>query len=136
GAQKRAEAGDLLFGTIDSWLVWKLTGGRAHVTDVSNASRTMLYDIHRVAWSDDLLRLLDIPRAMLPKVVPSSGLVAETDASIFGTQLPIFGIAGDQQSALFGQTCFDAGQAKNTYGTGCFLLANTGNTPASIDASG
>ena len=136
GAQRRAEAGDLAFGTVDTWLIWKLTGGRAHVTDVSNASRTMLFDIHRGAWDDELLALLDIPKAMLPKVVPSSGLTLETDPSIFRDRIPIRGIAGDQQSALFGQTCFDAGEAKNTYGTGCFLLANTGRSPAAVEATG
>ncbi len=136
GAQRRAEAGDLAFGTIDSWLIWKLTGGRTHATDVSNASRTMLFDIHRGAWDDELLRALDIPRAMLPEVVRSSGALAETESSVFGAAIPITGIAGDQQAALFGQTCFDAGEAKNTYGTGCFLLANTGTKPASVASSG
>ena len=136
GAERRAAAGELAFGTIDSWLIWKLTGGRAHVTDVSNASRTMLFDIHRGAWDDELLRALDIPRAMLPTVVRSSGVIAETDASIFGSPIAITGVAGDQQCALFGQTCFAAGEAKNTYGTGCFLLANTGAKPADVASSG
>ena len=136
GAQRRAEAGELAFGTIDSWLIFWLSGGRAHVTDVSNASRTMLYDIHRGSWDDELLRMLDIPSAMLPRVVPSSGVVAETDPKMFGATIPIAGIAGDQQAALFGQTCFDAGEAKNTYGTGCFLLANTGAAAAPIATSG
>jgi glycerol kinase len=126
GAQARAEAGELLCGTIDSWLIWNLTGGRAHATDPSNASRTLVFDIHRRRWDDELLGLLDIPRAMMPEPVRSSGVVAECDAGHFGAALPIAGIAGDQQAALFGQTCFAAGEAKNTYGTGCFLLANTG----------
>jgi glycerol kinase len=130
GAQQRAERGELLFGTIDSWLIWKLTGGRAHVTDVSNASRTLVFDIHRGAWDDELLAALGIPRGMLPAPVRSSGVVAECDAAHFGAPLPIAGIAGDQQAALFGQTCFAPGEAKNTYGTGCFLLANTGERAA------
>jgi len=130
GAQARAAAGDLLCGTIDSWLVWKLTGGRVHVTDVSNASRTMVFDIHRRRWDDELLAALDLPQAMFATPVPSKGVVGETDAAHFGAPLPIAGIAGDQQAALFGQTCFAAGEAKNTYGTGCFLLANTGTTAA------
>ena len=126
GAQQRAERGELCFGTVDSWLIWNLTGGRAHVTDVSNASRTLVFDIHRGTWDDELLAALDIPRAMLPKPVRSSGVVADCDASHFGAAIPIAGIAGDQQAALFGQTCFSPGQAKNTYGTGCFFLENTG----------
>jgi len=130
GAQARAAAGELLCGTIDTWLVWKLTGGRVHVTDVSNASRTMVFDIHRQRWDDELLAALDLPRAMFAKAVPSKGVVGETDAAHFGASLPIAGIAGDQQAALFGQTCFAPGEAKNTYGTGCFLLANTGATAA------
>ena len=130
GAQARAAAGDLLCGTIDTWLVWKLTGGRAHVTDVSNASRTMVFDIHRQRWDDELLAALDLPRVMFARAVSSKGLVAETDPAHFGAPLPIAGIAGDQQAALFGQTCFAPGEAKNTYGTGCFLLANTGATAA------
>jgi glycerol kinase len=129
GAQARARSGELLCGTIESWLVWKLTGGRAHVTDVSNASRTMVFDIHRAAWDDELLAALDLPRAMLPSPVRSSGVVAEADAAHFGAAIPIAGLAGDQQAALFGQACFGAGEAKNTYGTGCFLLANTGERP-------
>jgi glycerol kinase len=136
GAQRRAEAGELCFGTIDTWLVWKLTAGRAHITDPSNASRTMLFDIHRGRWDDDLLGELAIPRAMLPELVPSSGALAETDGAIFGRTIPIRGIAGDQQAALFGQTCFEAGEAKNTYGTGCFLLANTGAQAADVASSG
>jgi glycerol kinase len=131
GAQKRAEAGELLCGTIDSWLIWNLTGGRAHVTDPSNASRTLVFDIHRRAWDDDLLALLDIPRSMMATPVPSSGIVAKTEERHFGAPVAIAGIAGDQQSALFGQTCFSAGEAKNTYGTGCFLLVNTGDRVAS-----
>ena len=127
GAQARAERGELLFGTVDSWLTWKLTGGRAHVTDVTNASRTMLYDIHRLDWDDTLLSALKIPRCMLPRVCSSSEIYGFTD--ILGTQVPIAGIAGDQQAALFGQGCFGPGEAKNTYGTGCFLLMNTGETP-------
>ncbi|MBR1781443.1 MAG: glycerol kinase GlpK [Oscillospiraceae bacterium] len=125
--QRRAEAGELRFGTVDSWLVWKLTGGRVHVTDVTNASRTMLYDIHALDWDDTLLQALNIPRCMLPRVRSSSEVYGYTD--ILGVDVPIAGIAGDQQAALFGQTCFEAGDAKNTYGTGCFLLMNTGETP-------
>ena len=131
GAQKRAEAGELLCGTIDTWLIWRLTGGRTHATDLSNASRTLVFDIHRGAWDDDLLALLGIPRSMLATPVRSRGVVAEVDAGHFGAALPIAGIAGDQQAALFGQTCFAAGEAKNTYGTGCFLLVNTGERAAS-----
>jgi glycerol kinase len=130
GAQARAARGELLCGTIDTWLVWKLTGGRVHVTDVSNASRTMVFDIHRQRWDDELLAALDLPRAMFATPVPSKGVVGETDPAHFGAALPIAGIAGDQQAALFGQTCFAPGEAKNTYGTGCFLLANTGATAA------
>jgi len=130
GAQARAVAGELLCGTIDTWLVWKLTGGRVHVTDVSNASRTMVFDIHRQRWDDELLAMLDLPRTMFAKPVRSMGVVGDTDPEHFGGALPIAGIAGDQQAALFGQTCFAAGEAKNTYGTGCFLLANTGPTAA------
>ena len=126
GAQRRAEAGELRCGTIESWLAWKLTGGRAHATDVSNASRTMLFDIRRGAWDDELLAALRLPRALLPAPLPSSGIVGETDPIHFGAPIPIAGMAGDQQAALFGQTCFDVGEAKNTYGTGCFLLTNTG----------
>ncbi|ARU06972.1 glycerol kinase [Comamonas serinivorans] len=129
GARQRAEAGELAFGTVDSWLIWRLTGGRAHVCDASNAARTLLFDIHRFAWDDGLLRLFDIPRAVLPRVVPSCGWVADTDAALFGIPLPIAGVAGDQQAALFGQACFAPGMAKNTYGTGCFMLMNTGDEP-------
>ena len=131
GAQKRAEAGELVCGTIDTWLIWNLTGGRTHATDVSNASRTLVFDIHRGAWDDDLLALLGIPRSMLAAPVRSSGVVAETDERHFGARVPIAGIAGDQQAALFGQTCFAVGEAKNTYGTGCFLLVNTAGRAAS-----
>ncbi|MEP7003255.1 MAG: glycerol kinase GlpK [Chloroflexota bacterium] len=127
GAQARAEAGELLWGTIETWLVWKLTGGRVHVTDVSNASRTMVFDIHRRAWDDDLLAALRLPRVMLPRPVPNRGVVGVTDAEHFGAPIPIAGLAGDQQAALFGQGCFADGEAKNTYGTGCFLLANAGS---------
>ncbi len=124
GARQRAARGELAFGTIDSWLIWNLTGGSVHVTDASNASRTLLFDIHRGDWDDELLSLLDVPRAVLPAVVASSGVCA--DAIIAGTSVPIAGIAGDQQAALFGQACLERGMAKNTYGTGCFLLLNTG----------
>jgi glycerol kinase len=124
GARERAARGEILFGTVDTWLVWKLTGGAAHVTDYTNASRTMLFDIHKLDWDDELLAALEIPRAMLPEVKPSS-LVYGT-ASIQGREIPIAGLAGDQQAALFGQCCFARGEAKNTYGTGCFLLMNTG----------
>jgi glycerol kinase len=126
GARARAEAGELAFGTIDSWLLWRLTGGRVHATDASNASRTMLFDIHRGAWSDELLALLGIPRAVLPEVHPSSHAFGDSDAALLGAAVPIAGIAGDQQAALFGQGCFEAGLAKNTYGTGCFMLMHTG----------
>ena len=127
GAREKARRGEILFGTVDSWLLWKLTGGAVHATDVTNASRTMLYDITKLDWDDTLLEALDIPRAMLPKVCSSSEIYGYTD--IQGAQIPIAGIAGDQQAALFGQTCFDPGDAKNTYGTGCFLLMNTGEKP-------
>lgn len=127
GARARAERGDLLFGTVDSWLIWKLTGGRVHVTDHTNASRTMLFDIRRMCWDESLCRLLRIPMQMLPEVVPSSGILGTTE--IGGVKIPIAGVAGDQQAALFGQACFDRGDAKNTYGTGCFLLMNTGSEP-------
>ena len=126
GARERAQAGKILFGTVDSWLVWKLTGGKVHVTDRTNASRTMLYNIHKLDWDDTLLNALDIPRAMLPRVTDSSEIYGYTD--LCGVQVPVAGIAGDQQAALFGQGCFSKGEAKNTYGTGCFLLMNTGDT--------
>ncbi|PPE71037.1 glycerol kinase GlpK [Caldimonas thermodepolymerans] len=126
GVRERAERGELAFGTVDSWLVWQLTGGRLHVTDVTNASRTMLFDIHRNQWDDELLAALRIPRSLLPEVHPSAHVYGETDAALLGRSLPIGGIAGDQQAALFGQACFQAGLAKNTYGTGCFMLMHTG----------
>jgi glycerol kinase len=125
-ARAQAERGELAFGTVDSWLIWRLTGGRVHVTDVSNASRTMLFDVHENRWDPELLALLDIPASLLPQVRPSSAHFADTEAELLGAALPIGGVAGDQQSALFGQACFDAGMAKNTYGTGCFLLMHTG----------
>jgi glycerol kinase len=127
GLRAAAERGDVLFGTVDTWLVWRLTGGRRHVTDYSNASRTLLLNIHTLDWDDELLGLLDVPRAMLPDVRPSSEVIAETDAEWLGAPIPIAGIAGDQQAATFGQACFEPGMAKNTYGTGCFLLMNTGD---------
>ena len=129
GTRRRAERGELLFGTVDTWLIWKLTGGRVHVTDYSNASRTMLFNINTLDWDEELLRLMDIPRSMLPVPQPSSCVYGETDPAFFGGPIPIAGTAGDQQAALFGQACFAPGQAKNTYGTGCFLLMNTGETP-------
>ncbi len=127
--RRRAEAGEVLFGTIDTYLIWRLTGGASHVTDPSNASRTMLYNIHMLNWDDELLKILDVPRAMLPEVRQSSEVVGQTDAELFGSPIPIAGIAGDQQAATFGQACFAAGSVKNTYGTGCFTLLNTGNQP-------
>ena len=129
GARAKAEAGKLLFGTIETWLIWKLTGGRVHVTDYSNASRTMMFNINELKWDKDILAELDIPVSMLPKPVPSSFIYGETEEHIFGGPVRISGAAGDQQSALFGQGCFEKGQAKNTYGTGCFLLMNTGESP-------
>jgi glycerol kinase len=129
GLRARAERGDVLFGTVDSFLIWRLTGGRRHITDVSNASRTLLFDIHSLAWDDELLTLLNVPRAMLPEVRASSETYGTTERELFGREIPIAGIAGDQQAALFGQACFAPGTAKNTYGTGCFMLLNTGSTP-------
>ncbi|HDR4907815.1 TPA: glycerol kinase GlpK [Bacillus cereus] len=127
GAREKAENGDLLFGTIDSWLVWKLSGGKAHVTDYSNASRTLMFNIHDLQWDDELLEMLTVPKSMLPEVRPSSEIYGETiDYHFFGQNVPIAGVAGDQQAALFGQACFGEGMAKNTYGTGCFMLMNTG----------
>jgi glycerol kinase len=126
GARGRAERGELAFGTVDSFLIWRLTGGRVHAMDVSNASRTLLYDIRAGVWADDILARLNIPRAILPTVMSSSAIYGETDAALFGQPVPIAGVAGDQQAATFGQLCFDAGTAKNTYGTGCFMLMNTG----------
>ncbi|MCL4109060.1 UNVERIFIED_CONTAM: hypothetical protein GTU68_032183 [Idotea baltica] len=127
GLRAKAEAGDVLFGTIDSYLIWKLTAGKVHVTDYSNASRTLIYNIHTLQWDDELLRILNIPRAMLPDVRPSSEVYGETEPSLFGAAIPIAGDAGDQQAATFGQGCFSPGDAKNTYGTGCFMLMNTGS---------
>lgn len=129
GARERAERGELLFGTVETWLIWKLTKGKVHVTDYSNASRTMLFNINTLQWDEEILRELDIPRSMLPAAKPSSCIYGYADASFFGGEIPIAGAAGDQQAALFGQTCFHAGEAKNTYGTGCFLLMNTGEKP-------
>lgn len=126
GARERAERGELAFGTIDSWLVWNLTGGELHLTDASNASRTLLYNIHTGEWDDELLRILDVPRAILPVVRPSSEVYGETAQGLFGDRIRVAGIAGDQQAALFGQACLQPGMAKNTYGTGCFMLLNTG----------
>lgn len=128
GARAQAEAGDLLFGTIDTWLIWNLTQGSVHVTDYTNASRTMLYDIHNLCWDETLLRYFRIPTSMLPQVRPSSQIYGYTETSVLGGSIPISGAAGDQQAALFGQCCFSAGEGKNTYGTGCFLLMNTGET--------
>jgi glycerol kinase len=129
GLRDRAGRGEVLFGTIDSFLIWRLTGGKRHITDVSNASRTLIFNIHTLEWDDELLRLLDIPRAMLPEVRSSSEVYGETDPELFGAAIPVAGVAGDQQAALFGQACFDPGSAKNTYGTGCFMLLNTGDKP-------
>ena len=129
GAREKAEAGELLFGTVDTWLVWKLTRGEVHVTDYSNASRTMLYNITELDWDKDILKRMDIPECMLPTVKQSSEVYGVTDSGFFGGPIKIAGIAGDQQAALFGQTCFNKGDAKNTYGTGCFLLMNTGHDP-------
>ena len=129
GARSRAESGDILAGTIDTWLIWNLTGGKVHATDFSNASRTMLYNIRELQWDKELLEELDIPACMLPRVVASSGFIGNTAKDILGADIPISGAAGDQQAALFGQACFTVGSAKNTYGTGCFILMNTGQTP-------
>ena len=129
GARERAENGELLFGTVETWLIWKLTKGKVHVTDYSNASRTMLFNINTLEWDDEILAELDIPKCMLPEVKPSSCVYGETDAQFFGAPVAIGGAAGDQQAALFGQTCFEPGEAKNTYGTGCFMLMNTGEKP-------
>ena len=129
GAREKADEGRLLFGTVETWLIWKLTGGRVHVTDYSNASRTMLFNIVDLKWDEEILKELEIPASMLPEVKPSSCVFAETEPELFGGGIRIAGAAGDQQAALFGQTCFKPGEAKNTYGTGCFLLMNTGETP-------
>lgn len=129
GAYEKAKRGELLFGTVETWLIWKLTGGRVHITDYSNASRTMMFNIYDLKWDEDILRELDIPAVMLPEARPSSMVYAESDPKIFGGPVKIAGAAGDQQAALFGQTCFEEGETKNTYGTGGFMLANTGKTP-------
>ena len=129
GARERAEKGELLFGTVDSWIIWKLTGGKVHVTDYSNASRTMLFNIHTLKWDEEILRVLKIPQQILPVVKPSSHVYGYTDSKLFGREVPIAGAGGDQQCALFGQTCFERGEVKNTYGTGGFMLMNTGTAP-------
>lgn len=129
GARERAEKGELLFGTVDSWIIWKLTGGKVHVTDYSNASRTMLFNIHTLKWDEEILRVLKIPQQILPEVKPSSHVYGYTDSKLFGREVPIAGAGGDQQCALFGQTCFGRGEVKNTYGTGGFMLMNTGTAP-------
>lgn len=133
GAGEKAQEGKLLFGTVDTWLIWKLTGGRVHITDYSNASRTMLFNIHTLQWDDEILKLLDIPRSMLPQVKESSFVYGESDSSFLGKSIPIAGVAGDQQAALFGQACFHKGEAKSTFGTGCFLLMNTGEEPVNSE---
>jgi len=135
GARKNAEHGTLAFGTIDSWLVWNLTGGKHHITDVTNASRTLLYNIHELDWDDQLLDILGIPRSMLPEVHPSSSIYGSSVSGVFGTEIIIGGIAGDQQAALFGQNCIEPGMVKNTYGTGCFMLMNTGTAPVKSNQS-
>lgn len=129
GARERAEKGELLFGTVDSWIIWKLTGGKVHVTDYSNASRTMLFNIHTLKWDEEILRVLKIPQQILPEVKPSSHVYGYTDSKLFGREVPIAGAGGDQQCALFGQTCFERGEVKNTYGTGGFMLMNNGTAP-------
>lgn len=133
-ARQKASSGQLIFGTVETWLIWKLTGGEVHVTDYSNASRTMLFNINSLEWDEEILELLDIPRSMLPEVKSNSEVYGETSSSFFGGPIPIAGAAGDQQAALFGQGCFDKGSVKNTYGTGCFLLINTGNQPIYSDS--
>lgn len=134
GAREKAEKGELLFGNIDTWLIWNLTGGKVHVTDYSNASRTMLFNIHELDWDDEILKELDVPRAMLPKAMPSSHVYGYTTTEVFGGEVPIAGDAGDQQAALFGQACYSPGMAKNTYGTGCFMLMNTGEKAIASDS--
>ena len=129
GAREQAEKGDLLFGTVDTWLIWNLTGGLVHVTDYTNASRTMLFDIHKLCWDEEIMAKFRIPRAMLPEVKPSSCIYGYTDEKVLVGNVPIAGAAGDQQAALFGQGCYQPGDVKNTYGTGCFLLMNTGTDP-------
>ncbi len=133
GTREKAERGELCFGTVDTWLIWKLTDGKVHATDPSNAARTMLFNIHNLEWDDELLEIFDIPRGILPKVMPSSGIFGYTDARVLGAELVIAGVAGDQQAALFGQCCFDVGDIKNTYGTGAFMLMNTGKTARTTD---
>ena len=135
GLRERAERGEVLFGTVDSYLLWRLTGGKVHATDVSNASRTLLFNLRTLDWDAELLKIMGVPRAMLPRVCASSEVYGETDSSLFGTSIRIAGIAGDQQAALFGQACFAPGDAKNTYGTGCFLLMNTGSKPVASTAA-
>ena len=127
GVRERAERGELLFGTVDTWLIWNLTKGAVHVTDYTNASRTMLFDIHNLCWDQEILKRFNIPESLLPKVCCSSEIYGRTDAAVLGGEIPIAGAAGDQQAALFGQCCFEQGEVKNTYGTGCFLLMNTGH---------
>ncbi|GJM33232.1 MAG: glycerol kinase 2 [Saprospiraceae bacterium] len=134
GAREKAEKGELLFGTIDSWLVWKLTGGATHITDYSNASRTLMFNIHELQWDEKMLKLLNVPEAILPKVKASSEIYGHTLSELFGGEIPVAGIAGDQQAALFGQACYEKGMAKNTYGTGCFMLMNTGKSPVTSNA--
>jgi glycerol kinase len=134
GARQRAEAGELAFGTVDSYLIWRLTGGKVHVTDVTNASRTLMFNIHTLDWDDELLRLLNVPRAILPDVKPSSAVYGTTDSTVFGAAVPIGGAAGDQQAAVFGQACYAPGMAKNTYGTGCFMLLNIGQQPVASES--
>lgn len=129
GARERAEKGELLFGTVETWLIWKLTKGKVHVTDYSNASRTLLFNINTLEWDDEILEILNIPKSMLPEVKPSSCVYGKSHSKFFGGEIPVAGAAGDQQAALFGQTCFEAGEVKNTYGTGCFMLMNTGDKP-------
>ncbi len=129
GARERAEKGELLFGTVETWLIWKLTKGKVHVTDYSNASRTLLFNINTLEWDDEILQILNIPKSMLPEVKPSSCIYGKSHSKFFGGEIPVAGAAGDQQAALFGQTCFEAGEVKNTYGTGCFMLMNTGDKP-------
>ncbi|MGC9356183.1 MAG: glycerol kinase GlpK, partial [Mariniphaga sp.] len=129
GARKLAEDGKLAFGTVDTWLIWKLTGGKLHITDVTNASRTLLFNIHTLEWDTELLQILGIPDSMLPEVKSSSEIYGKTEKEFFGTEIPVAGIAGDQQAALFGQMCVDEGMVKNTYGTGCFVVMNTGSKP-------
>ena len=133
GAREKAAAGELLFGTVDTWLIWNMTGHQTHVTDYTNASRTMMYDIHNLCWDEEILKKLDIPKCMLPKVMPSSAVYGKTHGCLIGDGIPIAGAAGDQQSALFGQCCFSRGDVKNTYGTGCFLLMNTGEEAVMSD---